>query len=201
MKIKEDKNLDGGKLTDYPNDQYRKFFEKFTEIETLEVKDWKPTHILAYFCKKYKETYNKDYKFKFNTSAPSKCFEVFQIKKLASILSSKPDFLKSYIDWVFENKVIKAKRKLSSISFITVEAIVNEYKTVFLSVQNNNSIDRSTPLPESYKSILSQANLNLNTYGELAFVYQMSDMPFEIVGALQRLEEIGFDKEIATRIV
>lgn len=66
----KEKEITGGELSDIPNDQYRKFFEKFKEIETLDVEQWKPAHILAYFCKKYKETYEIDYKFKFNSPSP-----------------------------------------------------------------------------------------------------------------------------------
>ena len=66
MKSKKDKELVIGELTDYPNDQYRKFFEKFKEIDGLDVKDWKTTHVLSYFCRKYEDQYQLKYKFKFN---------------------------------------------------------------------------------------------------------------------------------------
>jgi hypothetical protein len=199
---KEEKEITGGELTDYPNEQYKKFFSKFSEIDTLNVEDWKVVHILAYFCKKYKDVYNVDYKFKFNSPNPTKCFEVFQIKKLASMLTANPKLLKEYVDWVFLNKVVKAKRRLTSISFMTVEGIINEYKlNVLLCGKKNLNIDRSTPLPEKYKIIFKGANLNISTYGELAFISQMSDMSFEVIGAFQQIEELGFDKEVLTRIV
>jgi hypothetical protein len=199
---KEKKEITGGELTDCPNDQYKKFFSKFSEIETLSAEQWKVAHILSYFCKKYKEIYNVDYKFKFNSPNPNKCFEVFQIKKLASMLSSNPVILKEYIDWIYLNKVVKAKRRLTSISFMTVEGIVNEYKfNVLLVGKKNLNVDRSTPLPENYKGIFKNAGLNISTYGELAFVSQMSEMPFELIGAFQQIEELGFDKEVLTRIV
>src|ERR1700690_3719454 len=104
----------GGELTDIPNEKYRKFFEKFKEIDTLRVDEWKVVHILSYFCKKYKETYGVDYKFKFNSPAPSKCFEIFQVKKLAYMLTEQPKLLRDYIDWIYLNKVVKAKRRLTS---------------------------------------------------------------------------------------
>lgn len=199
---KEEKEITGGELNEYPNDQYRKFFEKFPEINTLDIKEWKTVHIISYFCSKYKEIYNKDYQFKFNSPSPSKCFEVFQIKKLASMLTANPALLKKYIDWVFETKVVKAKRRLTSISFMTVEGLVNEYKfNVLLVGKKNLNVDRSTPLPDKYKAIFKEANLNISTYGELAFVSQMAEMPFEIIGAFQKIEEEGFDKEVLSRIV
>lgn len=191
-----------GNLYDPPNEKYKKFFDSFNEIENLEISKWRPTHILAYFCKKYNEAYNKNYQFKFNSPSPSKCFEIFQIKKLASILTSDPKLLKEYIDWVYENKVKKAKRRLTSISFITVEGVVNEYKfNVLLSNNKNKNIDRSTPLPDNYKVIFKSAGANISTYGELAFISQMNEMPFELIGAFQQIEMVGFDKEILSRIV
>lgn len=199
---KEEKEITGGELTDLPNDQYQKFFSKFPEIESLDVESWKVVHILSYFCKKYKDTYNVDYKFKFNSPNPNKSFEVFQIKKLASMLTSNPKLLKEYIDWIYENKVIKAKRRLTSISFMTVEGIVNEYKfNILLVGKKNLNVDRSTPLPDKYKIFFKDAGINISTYGELAFVSQMSEMPFEVIGAFQKIEELGFDKEVLSRIV
>jgi len=198
-----EKDTSGGSLTDAPNENYRKFFNRFSEIETLDTKDWKPVHVLSYFCKKYYDTYNIKYKFKFNSPAPSKCFEVFQIKKLASLLTSDPVLLKEYIDWVYLNKVTKAKRRLTSISFMTVEGIMNEYKfNVLLKQDNvNNTVDRSTPIPETYKSVFDNAGLTINTYGDLAFLAQMNDMPAHISKALIDVQDRGLDLSILTKVV
>lgn len=198
-----EKDLTGGSLTDAPNDNYRKFFDKFQEIDSLDPKDWKPVHVLSYFVKKYYDTYKVKYKFKFNSPSPSKCFEVFQIKKLASNLTSDPVLLKEYIDWVYENKVIKAKRRLTSISFMTVEGIVNEYKFNVLLNQDktNNSIDRSTPLPSTYRSIFNDAGYTINTYGELAFLSKMSDKPSHVNQAFLAAQQSGLDLSILDKVV
>jgi len=185
-----------------PNDKYAKFFEKFKEIETVPVEQWNVTHILAYFCKKYKEQYNIDYSFKFNSPSPVKCFEVFQVKRLAMLLTSNPTLLREYIDWVYSNKVVKAKRRLTSISFMTNEGVVNEYKVgVLLAGKKNLNVDRSTPLPNNFKSVFQEAGTAINTYGELAFVSQMDPLPPELAAAMQKIEKLGFDKEILGRIV
>lgn len=197
-----DKNLTGGELGDAPNNQYGKFFAKFSEIETLDVMQWKPVHILAYFCKKYKETYDVDYKFKFNSPSPGKCFEVFQVKKLASLLTSQPNLLRDYIDWIYLNKVVKAKRRLTSISFMTNEGVVNEYKFgVLLAGKKNLSVDRSMPLPDKYLSVFSGAGLPIKTYGDLAFASQMSPLPDNIEQALVQIESLGFERDVLSRIV
>ena len=202
-KTKEEKEITGGELTDYPNDQYKKFFDKFAEIETLDPAQWKPVHILAYFCKKYKETYQVAYKFKFNSPSPVKCFEVFQTKKLAMSLTSNPTLLRDYIDWIYLNKVVKAKRRLTSISFMTNDDVVNEYKfNVLLAGKKNLSVDRSTPLPAQYKAVFAEVGFSsINTYGDLSFVSQMDPMPAPLVEALDKIVEMGFDKEVLCRIV
>lgn len=159
--MKEQEDLNGGELTDIPNDKYKKFFEKFSEIETLKMDQWKPTHILAYFTKKFLIAFNSNYAFKFNSPSPSKCFEIFQVKKLSQLLSSKPEILTKYIDWIFNEKVVKHKKKFRSISFLTNEENLTEYKMMILT---NANITRTTLLPIQLE--------NIKTYGDAAFIYQ-----------------------------
>jgi hypothetical protein len=197
--MKDNKDLELGSA---PNDKYAKFFEKFKEIDTLAVESWNANHILAYFCKKYKEQYGVDYKFKFNSPSPAKCFEVFQVKRLALMLTSNPALLREYIDWIYLNKVVKAKRRLTSISFMTNEGIVNEYKmNVLLAGKQNLNVDRSTPLPEKFKIVFREAGTAINTYGELAFVSQMDPLSAELSVAMTKIKELGFDEEVLGRIV
>ena len=197
------KNDDGGELTPIPNDKYKKFFEKFAEIETLDVSQWKVAHILGYFCKKYKQTYGLDYSWKFNNQSPTKCFEVWQINTLAAKLSQNPKILRDYIDWVYTNHVPKTKARFRSVSFITKDEIVQDYKmNVLLAGQKNLQVDRSTPLPSNYVEIIKElANLNVNTYGDLAFISQMDPMPDNIAKALAQLAEFGLDQAVLKRIV
>ena len=197
------KNDDGGDFSPIPNDKYKKFFEKFAEIETLDVAQWKVAHILGYFCKKYKQTYGIDYSWKFNNQSPTKCFEVWQINTLAAKLSQNPKILRDYIDWVYETHVPKTKARFRSVSFITKEEIVQDYKmNVLLAGQKNLQVDRSTSLPSNYAEIIKElANLNVSTYGDLAFISQMDPMPENIAKALEKLAEFGLDQNVLKRIV
>jgi hypothetical protein len=198
---KTNNDSSGGNLTDLPNEKYRQFFERFSEIETLDVAEWKPVHVLGYFCKKYKDTYGVPYAFKFNSPSPAKCFEVFQIKKLCMLISSNPKILKEYIDWIYQTKVVQAKRRLTSISFMTHESLTQDYKlNVLLAGDRNLNIDRSTELPTQYYEIFSNIGVFVATYGELAFLAHMSPTP-RIMEAFKKLEELGFDKKILERIV
>lgn len=198
---KEEKESSGGELTDYPNDKYRQFFEKFAEIDTLEVTQWKPVHVLAYFCKKYEEQYQTKYVFKFNSPSPAKCFEVFQVKRLAMLLSSNPQILKTYIDWIYQTKVQQAKRKLTSISFMVHEETVKWYlQNILLAGKKNLNVDRSTQLPLNYREVFTGIGIAAQNYGDLAFLFQMERTP-DLEEAFAKLKELGFDEEIVSRIV
>jgi len=192
---------DYDKFENVPNDNYKKFFAKFKEIETLPIKEWKPTHLIGYFCKKYFEYYKIPYQFKFNTPTTSKCFEVFQMKRLGSTLTTDPELLKVYIDYIFLTKVKNSKRKLTSISFLTTETDVVDYKMNILLADQKPVIDRNTILPDKYKLIFKEeAGLDLSTYADLAFLSQ-SDMPLEVIGAFIKLEGVGFNKDILEKIL
>lgn len=198
---KKKKEETGGELSDYPNAKYQQFFDKFPEIETLDIEKWKPVHVLAYFCKKYEEQYGAKYTFKFNSDSPQKCFEVFQVKKMAMLLSSNPKILKEYIDWIYLNKVVKAKRKLTSISFMTNDGVINGYKmNVLLSGKKNLNVDRTTPLPDKFKSAFQDIGITVTNYGDLAFLIQM-EQTSDMITAFEKINELGFDKDILTRIV
>jgi hypothetical protein len=193
---------DGGELKTIPNEKYEKLFAKFAEIETLEVSQWKVAHLLGYFCKKYKETYGVEYPWKFNNPNPNKCFEVWQLNTLIAKLSANPKILKDYIDWAYLNLVPKAKRRLTSISFMTKDEVVNPYKVnVLLGGKKDLHVDRSTPLPTNYAVTLGLRGFRLSTYGELAFLSQMDPMPDNIAAALKEIIGDGFDMEILKRII
>ncbi len=202
-KTKEEKIEEtGGELTNIPNDKYKKFFEKFTEIDTLDVAQWKLAHVLGYFCKKYKQKYNLDYVWKFNNQNPNKCFEVWQANTLCAKLSSNPKILRDYIDWVFLTKVPLLKRRFTSISFITTDATAIEYKMgVLLAGKKNLDVNRSTTLPSEYITIFEKVGVSIRTYGDLVFISRMPNMADEIKSAFVQLESLNFDKSILERIV
>ena len=201
--MKKAQDVTGGSLGEVPNEHYRKFFNKFKEIETLDVKEWKVVHLISYFCKKYKEHFNLDYKFKYNNSAPSKAHESFIIRKISVSLSSNPQIFKDYIDWVFLTKVVKAKRRITSISFLSVEDIMNDYKINVLLKNDKRptNIDRSIQLPKEYKLIFAEAGYNLENYGDLAFMSQASEMPENFIKAFDRIKEMGFDLSLLEKVV
>lgn len=200
-KSKEKIEETGGELTTIPNEKYQKFFAKFDEIDALNISEWKVAHLLGYFCRKYKQTYSVDYQWKFNHQSPGKCFEVWQFNTLCSKLSANPQILKEYIDWAYLNVVPKAKRRLTSISFLTRDEVVIPYKMdILLGSKKNLSVDRSTQLPSNLRQTFGAIGITVNTYGDLAFLFHMEQTP-EMAAAFAEIEALGFDKEILERIV
>ncbi len=193
----------GGELTAVPNEKWRKFFEKGQEFVTLDVNQWKIAHLLMYFENKYRETYGISYSWKYNKELPSKSFEVWQMNTLAAKLSANPKILRDYIDWVFQTHVPKTKARFRSVSFITKDETVQDYKmNVLLAGQKNLSVDRSTQLPSNYSDIIRElAGINITTYGDLAFISQMDPMPDNIAKAMEKLAEFGLDQNVLRRIV
>jgi len=184
-----------------PNENYKKFFDKFKEIDEIKIEDWSVSHVLAYFVKKYKEYYNVDYKFKYNSPAPSKSFEIFQIKKLTINLTAKPILLKNYIDWIFKTKFPQAKRKITSISFLNKEEFVNFYKMNFLFVEILPLIDRTTPVQDKYKSFFHSINYQIETYGDLSFLYKINSKSNELLKAFEQVQNMGLDLSVLEKVV
>jgi len=177
-------------LTDQVSEHYKKFFNKFSEVDAAPIKEWRVVHLLAYLCKKYEAHYGLKYSFTFNNPAPSKSFEVYQIKKLSNMLSSNPQILKDYIDWVFDKKIIEKKKRITSLGYFTHIDVVNEFKFKFLF--NKKQITRTDQLPSNIASICAQHSFTINTYGELAFIKKMPNQD----ALFDALKIIGFNIDL-----
>lgn len=194
------KNDSVGSLGDLPNSKYKKFFDSFNECDTLEPSNWKIAHLAGYFCKLYKNKYGVDYKWKFNSESPSKCYEVFQIKRLGQNLTTDPAKLKRYIDWAFEEKAKLAKRRITSIAFLNSEYLLVEYKTKYLAGDlTDQRIDRTTMIPPEYLIIINKFGYELSNYGELSFLLQMSDP--KITELSSELSDSGLNLDDIKKIV
>jgi len=181
-------------LTDNVSEHYKKFFNKFEEINSLPITEWKVVHLLGYLCAKYEAYYNLKYSFKFNNPAPSKSYEVYQIKKLSNMLSSDPTILKQYLDWVFDKKIIEKNKRITSLGYFTHLDIINEFKFKFLF--NKKTIIRTDNLPDSIINICSKYGVSISNYAELAFVKKMPDKS----DLINEIKDTGFDLNILDKI-
>lgn len=181
-------------LTDAVSPAYKKFFDKFQQIETLETSKWEPAHVIGYFCKLYFNHYKVSYTFKFKAS-PSKSYESFRIKELANMVSSNPIILKDYIDWFFEKKIIAKKKRITSMAFLTNTIVVNEYKFSKLLIDKLKPLDRATIIPPIYKNVICKYNDAINTYGDLSFLKMTlgPDADQKYIIMMEELKSAGLD--------
>lgn len=170
LRQKQQVEKDAFLLTSNVSDAYKRFFARFDEISELQIESWGSIHLLSYLCKRYEDFYKFKYSFKFNNPAPSKSYEIYQIKKLANMLTSDPQILKQYIDWIFDKKIIERKKRITSLGYFTHTELVNEFKFKFLL----KKITRNTQLPEKYLKIIQSSSIQevqkVATYGDLCFL-------------------------------
>jgi hypothetical protein len=198
-KMQDQSNI---QISKYPSKHWEKFFNKFDEINYVPIKQWGNNHFIAFFCKKYKDYYNIDYEFRFNSSAPSKSYEVFQINKIASMLSTNPEILKDYIEWFWTTQIIAKKKRITSMSFMTDINTVNAYKKEFI-LAPNTAIDRTTKLSTSIIEIANKFGETIITYGDLAFMKQCIDAGTAGENHKHILQEIinnGFDISTLSKV-
>lgn len=189
-------------LNQAPSIYYKKFFDRFDEIDSLDTDDWEGVHVIAYFCKKYEQYYNEKYAFRFNSTAPGKSYEVFQFRKLAMTLSASPIILKDYVDWFFQEKIVVRKRRITSMAFLTDVNTVNEYKNKKL-LMGSKSVNRTTVIPPIYAVIVQKYGLPFKNYGELSFVKRCIDTgngSDAHKAMLSELAEAGLDITMLDRI-
>lgn len=143
------------------------FFEKLRTYDSIPMNKWNEVQILGYICNKFEQTYGESFSFSMK-GAPSKCSELYLIKQMIFMLgSSNPKYIVGFIDWIFENKIITRKTKVISMGYFTTAAFCNEYK---LYHKKAAKITRSTQLPKEYIDAASESNIDISTYGDLAFV-------------------------------
>jgi hypothetical protein len=155
------------KVTELLSKPWQKFLAKFKEIDNLPITEWKEPHVLGYFCHRFETHYEQKFALSFR-GAPSKCNEIYMIKKTMAMLNTTDmSVIRSYIDWVFDQKIIPGKIKIRSIGFLTTPGFGNEFNQYRA---KKEKIIKSTELPARYRKIADDLDLPVATYGDLAFI-------------------------------
>lgn len=152
-----------------PNKHWENFFNKIIQFKDKDIYDWNEYDILGYLVNKYETTFNRKYSFSFNTKAPSKCSEIYFVKCIFAQIGKKTELIKEYIDWVFENEVVKKRKNITTFAIFKTPGISNKFLGI---IKERNKVTRTTPLPEEYLMIINKLDLPLQTYGDLEFVRQ-----------------------------
>lgn len=175
---------------------WKKFLARFAEIDSLALKDWRDIHFLAYICKRYKTFFKKNFVLSYK-GAPSKCTEIFLVKRMMVMLETfNPFVIKEYIDWCFDKKIIPQEMQIRTLAFFGNPQSVIDFNYYRMA---SSKITRAKELPYSYKEIINALNLSVNTYGDLAFIQMALEtdddseerLPYRIL--FDQLQRIGFD--------
>lgn len=185
-------------LTSAPNKWWSKFLAKKPDLDTVPVIDWSMQHLILYFTKRYEQKFGVTYSFKF-TGTPSKCYEIYQMKRLAAMLAPDSVTLKEYIDWVFDTKVT-GNKTFRVIGFLANDTYVSEFKFKFNRIK---AITRATMLPPRILQLVQDCGIeNVNTYGDLAFLWRMvsTDADSNHSQFFEKLMSTGFDSSALERV-
>lgn len=183
---------------------WQNFLGRFSEIETVPLSQWRELHLLAYLCKRFENHFGKKFALSMR-GAPSKCTEIFMVKKTMAMLNSvNPSIVKQYIDWVFDKKVIPNRLNFRSVGFLMSADMVNQFQC-FLA--KTTKIAKTTELPQEWLAIANQLDLPVATYGDLAFAKMALDQapesearaPYRTL--FSNLIRLGFEPNILTTLV
>jgi hypothetical protein len=178
--------------------RWETFFKKLSLHDSTSVEKWKEYQILGYLISRLERYLQR--KFAFTLSGqPSKCPEMFFIKKIIYSLDTKdPEAIKNYIDWVFDTKIIPSKVKLRSVGYFHSSVFANQFLD---EVKKSKQITRTTPIPEEYRVIVNFFKAPVETFGDLAFVKKVIESNPEDEDSQQfkkmfiNLISIGFKEE------
>ena len=125
-----------------------KWNNEYSQYWTYEAK-WKNKRdhlvcLLGFFRWEYRRHYGTDFIFSLNERGLFRGSEANHIRKLLGSFGGDAEVAKNYIGWVFEKKVAEKKRRITSLGFLNVAAVLNEFMQAR---EKNKLVGRSTLLP------------------------------------------------------
>jgi len=185
--------------TDGLSKHWQKFFKRFDEIDTLKVSQWKEVHFLAYICKRFKDTFGRNFSVTIQ-NCPSKSPDIYAIKRIIAMLgTTNMRTVKEYIDWVYDKKIVPKRTRIRKVGYFLTSGFGNEF---YFDRKQAPKIKRSTELPDDYKRVATTLGVSASTYGDLAFIKMAADQsqssPYNVLFA--NLEAMGFDLDILKEI-
>jgi hypothetical protein len=148
-------------------DEYSKYWEDATRWSN------KRDHLmclLGYFAHQYISHYGVGFTFSLNDRGLFNGKEVFCIRKAYAMLGNDVALARSYIDWIFSFKVDRKRKKITSLSFLAVPELVQEFR---LYHQKSRRVTRDRALPQKMVAWVSENipeilnHVSLRDFGEL----------------------------------
>lgn len=202
-KVTKVRKVSGLKEDGSPNSAWTKFKSKLSSYSYDEISEWKEYHFLGHILKRYKECMGIEFTLSYS-GPPTKCSELFCVKRMISFLGVDDNqTIKDYIDFVFDQYIIPKKISLTSIAYFFTTNFIFEFKKKF---RKESKITRSTELPPDFQKVVSGLNIDVSTYGDLAFakIAVENDPSNNELGIYTKmfdeLKGIGFDDSILGRL-
>ena len=202
-KVTKVKKISGLNADGTPNAFWKKFKCKLALYDSDDISKWQEYHFLGHILKRYQDYMGIEFTLSYS-SGPSKCSELFCVKRMISFLGTDDNqTIKDYIDFVFDQYIIPKKVSLSSIAYFFTTNFIFEFKKKF---RKETKITRSTLLPQNCKSVVTNLNLDVSTYGDLAFAKiavenDPNNNELEIYTKMfDELKSIGFDDSVLGRL-
>lgn len=195
--------LSGLKADGKPNAYWRRFKERLDSYSEVEVSDWKEEHFLAHTLQRYKDYMGIEFSLSYS-GPPTKCKEIYCIRRVVLALGTEdPVVIKQYIDWVFDTVIIPTKAVFYSIAYFFTTSFILKFKA---ERRRQSRITRTSELPSEVKNIATDLEIDIKTYGDLAFarVAINNDPENEELEIYSRLfvmlKDIGFDEKVLTSL-
>ena len=146
---------------------WAKYLVKANACSNIPSVEWKDPQILGYLLLRFKAYTGRDFALTFS-KAPTRSPELHFIKALQAMLSTmNGDVIKEYIDWCFDYKVIPQKIQIRSFALLNNNTLVND----FLAFRSKRKrLSRSTPLPKEWAERAKEMDIEVETYGDIAFI-------------------------------
>jgi hypothetical protein len=190
--------LSGLKEDGTPNAHWLKFHDRLYSEPEIPLSQWKNEHFLGLILRKIKSTLNESSEYPLSyIGAPGKCQEMYAVNRMIlSLGSTDPEYIKAYIDWIFDNEIIPKKIIVKSIAYFFTAPFILKFKEIY---KKNNKVSRASVIPLPFKSIADSAGVEISTYGDLAFAKMAVDQDPEneeyipYINLFEKFRENGFD--------
>jgi hypothetical protein len=182
---------------------WSKFKDRIEAYADTPVSEWTEYNFLGHILKRYENYMGSSFPLSYSGS-PSKCSEIYCVKRMLLGLGlDNPQTVVNYIDFIYDKYIIPGKVSISSLAYFFTTNFIFEFKK---KLRKESVITRTTQLPSNYQNVITNLNLDVCTYGDLAFArVAIENDPDnnELSGYItmfNELKNIGFDDSILGRL-
>jgi len=156
--------------------------------------------VLGYFCHRYEEHYDTPFALSLNERGLFRGPEVNILRRVYKGLGNSYVGARHLIDWYFQEKIQRRKKRITSLSFLATPFTLNEFK---LSWKRRQHITRDKPLPGGMLKWIDDFApqvkdiTDLKDYGDLKMMLKFyRDNHFDSPDVIKFVEELQKQKVV-----